>query len=97
LTFVRLALEQPVHSAALGYFNAHEFLTFDLRPALARVTAPTLVVAGQEDFILGPPACREVAEGITSARLEVLQDVGHIPWVESPEKFAATVRTFLDD
>jgi proline-specific peptidase len=95
---VRLALEQPVHSAALSYFNAHEFLTFDLRPALARVTSPTLVVAGQEDFILGPPAaCREVAEGIANARLVVLADVGHMPWVESPEEFAAIIRTFLGD
>jgi proline iminopeptidase len=95
--FVRLALEQPVHAAALRYFNAHEFLAFDLRPVLPDVTAPTLVVAGEKDFILGPPACREVADGIANARLEVLDDVGHLPWVESPEKFASTVISFLGD
>jgi proline-specific peptidase len=95
--FVRLALDQPVHAAALRYFNGHEFLTFDLRPELALVNAPTLVVAGQQDFILGPPSCREVADGIASARLHVLRDVGHLPWVENPEEFATTVRTFLDD
>jgi len=82
--FVRLALEQPVHAAALRYFNAHEFLTFDLRPVLPDVTAPTLVVAGEKDFILGPPACREVADGIADARLEVLNDVGHLPWSRAP-------------
>jgi proline iminopeptidase len=95
--FVQLALERTVHAAALRYFNDSEFLTFDLRPALASVTAPTLVVAGREDFILGPAACREVADGIPNARLEVLDDVGHMPWVESPEEFAATVKSFLDD
>jgi pimeloyl-ACP methyl ester carboxylesterase len=95
--FVRLALDQSVHAAALRYFNTHEFLTFDLRPELALVTVPTLVVAGQQDFILGPPSCREVADGIASARLHVLRDVGHLPWVENPEEFATTVRTFLDD
>jgi pimeloyl-ACP methyl ester carboxylesterase len=95
--FVRLALEQPVHAAALRYFNNREFLTFDLRPALSTVTTPTLVVAGREDFILGPAACREVADGIANARLEVLEDVGHIPWVESPKAFAATVKASLDD
>jgi proline-specific peptidase len=94
--FVRLALDQPVHAAALRYFNAHEFLSFDLRPALALVTAPTLVVAGQQDFILGPPSCREVADGLANARLSVLRDVGHLPWIENPEQFAITVRTFLD-
>jgi proline iminopeptidase len=94
---VELALDQPVHGAALRHFNAEEFLTFDLGNALGRVTAPTLVVAGEADFILGPPLCREVAQGITNARLEVIHDVGHIPWVESPKEFAATVTTFLGD
>ena len=95
--FVRLALEQPVHAAALRYFNVHEFLRFDLRPALPDVTARTLVVAGEKDFILGSAACREVAEGIANVRLEVLRDVGHLPWVESPEEFASAVRAFLRD
>jgi proline iminopeptidase len=94
--FVKRALEQPVHATALRYFNANEFMTFDIRPALPRVSAPTLVVAGQEDFILGPPACREVAGGIADARLEVLEGVGHMPWVENPEAFAVTVSDFLD-
>jgi proline iminopeptidase len=94
--FVQLALEQPVHANALRYFNAHEFLTFDLRPALPRVVAPTLVVAGEADFILGPPACREVAEGIANARLEVLEGVGHMPWVERPQAFVATVSDFVN-
>jgi pimeloyl-ACP methyl ester carboxylesterase len=94
--FVQRALEEPVHGAALRYFNAHEFLTFDLRAALQHITAETLVVAGERDFMLGPRACREVAEGIPSARLEVLEDVGHMPWIERPEAFAAAVGDFLD-
>jgi len=94
--FVQRALEQPVHAAALRCFNAHEFMTFDLRPALPRVSAPTLVLAGEEDFILGPAACREVADGIADARLEVFEGVGHMPWVEAPEAFAARVTDFLD-
>jgi pimeloyl-ACP methyl ester carboxylesterase len=95
--FVRAALEQPFHGAALRYFNEHEFLTFDLRPVLADVGAPTLVVAGDKDFILGPAACREVANGITNARLEVLEDAGHFPWVERPGEFAAAITAFLSD
>ena len=94
--FVRSALEQPVHANALRYFNTREFLTFDLRPDFASVTARTLVVAGEKDFILGPAACREVAEGIANARLEVLEGVGHLPWIERPEAFVLTVSSFLN-
>jgi proline iminopeptidase len=94
--FVRSALEQPVHAAALRYFNTHEFLTFDLRPEFADVTSRTLVVAGEKDFILGPAACREVADGIAHASLEVLEGVGHLPWIERPEEFVLTVSSFLN-
>lgn len=93
--FVARMLEEPVHAAALRQFNAHEFQTLDLRPALADVTAQTLVVAGQKDFITGPAACREVADGIRSARLEVIEGVGHLHWVEAPEAFSASVADFL--
>lgn len=95
--FVQMAFEQPMHAPALRHFNANEFLSFDLRPALSRVTAPTLVVAGQHDFILGPDVCREVASGIADSRLEVLPNVGHMPWVENPSGFASVVEAFLDE
>jgi proline iminopeptidase len=85
----------PVHAAALREFNANEFLTFDLRPVLERVTATTLVVAGERDFILGPTSGQEIADGITDARLVVLDEVGHMPWVEAPERFRAIVSAFL--
>src|SRR5437868_13359436 len=87
-TFVRRVLEEPVHGAALRYFNVHEFLAFDLLPALPRVTAPALVIAGEDDFILGPDVCREVAEGIANSRFEVLPNVGHILWIDCPTDFA---------
>jgi proline iminopeptidase len=73
--FVRSALEQPVHAAALRYFNTHEFLTFDLRPEFADVTARTLVVAGEKDFILGPAACREVAEASQTPASKCLSEL----------------------
>jgi pimeloyl-ACP methyl ester carboxylesterase len=93
--FVPAMLAQPLDAAALRYFNANEFLTFDLRPAMPDVTASTLVIAGREDFILGPRACREVADGIASARLVVLDDAGHFPWVERPKEFVSAVSAFL--
>jgi proline-specific peptidase len=93
--FVRLALKQSVHAAALRYFNTHEYFTFDVRPILASVIAPTLVVAGEKDFLIDPAACREVVDGIPDARLETLEGAGHLPWFERPEEFTSAIRTFL--
>ena len=92
--FAERALEVRVHGAALKRFNQHEFLTFDLRPALGRVRAPTLIVVGTEDFILGPASAMEVAEGIEGAELVQLPGVGHFPWIEDPSAFADAVAPF---
>src|ERR1700757_1975428 len=40
------AKAEPLH-----YFNTVEFPTFDLRPELRTITAPTLVLAGDDDLV----------------------------------------------
>ncbi len=93
--FVARVVAHAVHGAALQHFNEHEFLTFDLRPSLGEIRAHTLVVAGEHDFILGPDACREVADAIADARLAVIADVGHMPWIERSGEFRSLVEGFL--
>jgi pimeloyl-ACP methyl ester carboxylesterase len=86
--------EIPVGDA-LKLFNHEVFTTFDLRPELSRITAPTFVIAGEDDFITGPVCARELAEGIAGAELVLLSDCGHFIFVEQPERFAAEVGRFL--
>jgi pimeloyl-ACP methyl ester carboxylesterase len=92
--FVQGVLEVPIHGAALKHFNEHEFRTFDLRPVLGRIRARTSIVAGAEDFILGPAAGAELAEGIPEAEMVQLAGVGHFPWLEDPSAFSAAVASF---
>jgi len=86
--------EVPVGDA-LRLFNDEIVTTFDLRPELPRITAPTLVITGEDDFITGPVCAREIAEGIAGAELVLLADCGHFLFVEQPEQFAAAVSAFL--
>jgi pimeloyl-ACP methyl ester carboxylesterase len=53
------------------------------------------VITGEDDFICAPVSAREVAEGITGARLELLADCGHFVFVEQPEQFAEAIGAFL--
>jgi pimeloyl-ACP methyl ester carboxylesterase len=80
---------------ALKLFNEEIFGTFDLRPELPRITAPTLVLAGEDDFICGPVNARELNEGVAGSELALLPDCGHFVFVEQPEVFASAVRSFL--
>ncbi len=80
---------------ALKLFNNEIVATFDLRPELPRITAPTLVITGEDDFITGPVCARELAEGIADAQLVLLGQCGHFIFVEQPGQFAAAVGDFL--
>lgn len=67
---------------------------YDLRPALATLSLPALVVHGREDPI--PLASAEAAAAALRARLVVLEGCGHVPYVEAPAPLWAAVRAFLD-
>jgi len=69
----------------------------DLRDSTARLTLPTLVVAGSEDGSTPPDLVRETAESIAAARFEIIRGAGHIPCVEAPEILGALLTGFLSD
>jgi proline-specific peptidase len=71
------------------------FEQFDMRPLLPSLTMPTLVITGERDFITGPACGAELAEGIPEAEMVVLPGVGHMLFVEAPERFREAVRSFL--
>ena len=67
----------------------------DIREELPRITAPTLVVAGTDDFVCGPSAADELVRGIPDARLVLLEHAGHMMYIEQPEAFRNAVEEFL--
>jgi proline iminopeptidase len=73
------------------------FEHFDLRPQLARIKAPTLVITGEKDFITGPSGVAELEQGLTRAEVEtvILPGIGHLVFVEAPEAFRDAVLSFL--
>jgi 3-oxoadipate enol-lactonase/4-carboxymuconolactone decarboxylase len=58
----------------------------DLRADLARVTAPTLVVAGRQDKAAPPAHARELADGINGSGLVELSGAAHLAPAEQPER-----------
>ncbi len=67
----------------------------DLRTDIGRIDAPTLVVVGEDDFICDVTAARGMAQLIPGARLTVIPEAGHFPWVEQPAAFRAALDEFL--
>jgi 3-oxoadipate enol-lactonase len=57
----------------------------DLRPVLASIHVPTVVVAGTHDQLTPLPGNELIAELIPGAKLEVLPGMGHMLVFEAPE------------
>jgi proline iminopeptidase len=66
---------------------------FDLRPALSRLRIPALVVHGDDDPI--PVETAQATAAALGARMVVITDCGHVPYVEAPEQFVAALNPFL--
>ena len=67
---------------------------FDLRPRMAVVKAPVLIVHGTEDYI-PVEAARAWASSIPNARLLLIEGAGHTPQGEKPEIFFPAILEFL--
>jgi pimeloyl-ACP methyl ester carboxylesterase len=62
---------------------------------LADLSAPTLVVVGDEDEITGVSDARAMADVLPHATLQVLPRVGHLSALEDPPAFADALNQFL--
>jgi proline iminopeptidase len=68
---------------------------YDLRDALHRVRVPTLVVHGRQDPI--PLASSQDAARALGTTCIVIEDSGHVPYVEQPAQLFSLLREFLRD
>ena len=79
--------------------QAQAYLHFDALDRLGGITAPTLVVVGEQDLLTPPWVAREVAAGIAGARFEIITADGssHVVPLERPADFNQLVINFLTE
>jgi 3-oxoadipate enol-lactonase len=71
-------------------------VSFDARHRLGAITAPTHVIAGEEDIFTPPRFSREITTAIPGSTLTILPKVGHGMFWETPEAFNEALVGFLD-
>jgi len=75
----------------------HNAPVYNLKPALATVSCPTLVTVGRADWVTPVSSSQTIAELIPDAQLVVFEKSGHSPQFEEAELFQQTMRDFLAD
>jgi pimeloyl-ACP methyl ester carboxylesterase len=80
-----------MHGVKLGMADG-----YDPETVAAKVTAPVLMISGNEDRVNPIDKHAAVlAKAMRQAKLEILEGIGHLPEVEAPEKVNALLRAFF--
>lgn len=93
-----LLASNPYQMDAEAYGRqADAYLQFDALDRLGAITAPTLVLVGEQDLLTPPWIAREVADAIPGARFEVIRGDGasHVAAIERADDFNRLVSDFL--
>lgn len=86
-----------VNPAPMVRGNGPEQFHRDWSARLSGLQAPTLVLVGRYDFTQPVYMSEELARLIPDARLAILEESGHFPWVEERECFRAVVGDFAQN
>ena len=79
-------------AAALAWFDGIPAdVSERIREALL---PPALVIGGDRDYLTGAQPLRDYA-AILGARLSLIEDCGHYPWIEQPETFRRIAAAWL--
>ncbi|WP_295389969.1 alpha/beta hydrolase [uncultured Thiodictyon sp.] len=110
--FAGAFLRQLPADQAVVSEGVHEFLSTDplssleimidaanpaFAAALAKIAAPVLLLSGDSDLVMPAAGVAALAARLADCRTVLLDDCGHMPMIEWPERFIREVRAFLTD
>ena len=68
----------------------------DATAGLARISVPTLVIAGANDTVILPTESEKLAQAISGSHLNIIPDAGHLVAFEQADKFNHVLEEWLD-
>jgi pimeloyl-ACP methyl ester carboxylesterase len=89
--FVSLMAPEPLRTNLESAMEAQ-----DDPVLLGRINCPTLLIAGDDDFMSSPSAVEEMSDMIPDCETLILPGVGHLPYWEATEEFERATQAFID-
>jgi proline iminopeptidase len=69
--------------------------SYDLRPELRAITAPTLILAGRHDWICPPEFSEEIHRLIPGSDLRIFEESSHSIRADEPQKMIDAIAGFV--
>ncbi len=92
IVFMRLAALQPPEAWVRQWKAA---ATFDSSDRVGGITAPTLILHGDQDRVVPVANAQLIAGRMPSATLRIFPGGGHLVHIEQADKYNETVLDFL--
>lgn len=94
-TLLELAAEDLPFSLAGYKLQLAALKQFDSFTWVNQISAPTLMLAGEDDLIITPRLTQILAKQLPQAKLHMFKEVGHVASIEVPDLFVNWVQHFL--
>jgi len=72
-------------------------LSFDFKDKLPSIRVPTLIVTGDEDYVLNPQNSYIMNQSIPNSKLIILRGAGHLAIIERAEDYNKVVLNFINE
>jgi len=69
----------------------------DLTPYLEKIKVPTLIIWGEKDRTTPISDAYLMKEKIKGSRLEILENIGHTPYLENPKVLSQKIKDFVEN
>ncbi len=80
-----------------GYAEAGDAIfAMNFDPRIGEIDLPTMIIAGSDDIATTPERMTLYSKGIPGAKMDVIPNAGHMPYVEEATAFNKSLATFLD-
>ena len=70
--------------------------SYNIIPALGKLTVPTLIIHGNQD-IIPVNSAKTLQKSISGSKGVYLHNCGHFPYIEKPNEFFSSIRSFLSE
>src|SRR3990167_3697781 len=84
-------LSYKVLNAGFGDFLHH----FNYIPKLKKITCPTLILSGQNDWVCSPKQSHIIHENIPNSKLKIFKKCGHALTTDANDRYIKDVKLFL--
>jgi pimeloyl-ACP methyl ester carboxylesterase len=90
-------LARRIKNVELGRRGMDLMHRFDVVGELRRIENPTLVCVGELDPVTPVGAAREIVAALSAnvGLLEVIERMGHFPWLDDPDRYWPVIETFI--